>query len=198
MIVTRALYGLRSAGASFRSFLGDHFRTMGFKPSKADPDVWMRPTSGKLANGATFKYWEYLLAYVDDVLCISNDPQSIMDAIQNKFTLKGGKAEKPETYLGGSLSLMENEDGQHCWALSSDKYCAALVENVEQELIKTGQRLPSKYYSPLTSKYQPDKDGTCELSAVGVKRYQEIIGSLRWAIELGRVDTNEYCEINKM
>ena len=188
MIVTRALYGLRTAGASFRSFLADKFRQMGFSPSKADPDVWMRPATRIATNGDQFLYWEYILAYVDDVLCISNDPESIMNDIREDFTLKGDKAEVPTTYLGASLSIMTNEDGQECWAVSSDKYCAALVENVENELKKTGQRLPSKCYSPLTSKYQPDLDGTHELSADGVKRYQEIIGSLRWAIELGRVD----------
>ena len=66
MIVTRALYGLRSAGASFRSFLADHFREMGFTPSKADHDVWMRPSVRPTTDGKGFQYWEYILAYVDD------------------------------------------------------------------------------------------------------------------------------------
>ena len=138
----------------------------------------MRPGLRTTENGNGFQYWEYILAYVDDVLCISHDPQLIMDSIQAKFTLKGDKAMVPDTYLGGSLSLIMNDDGQQCWAISSDKYCGALVENVETELKKTGQRLPSKCYSPMTSKYQPDRDGTNELSPDGVKRYQEIIGSL--------------------
>ena len=188
MIVTRALYGLRTAGASFRSFFADKFRDMGFLPSTADPDVWMRPSIRPATNGEDFLYWEYILAYVDDVLCISHDPDKIMNNIREDFTLTNDKAETPDTYLGGCLSLMSNEDGQNCWAISSDTYCAALVDNLEMELKKTGQRLPSKCYSPIKGKYQPDQDGTCELSAEGVKRYQEIIGSLRWAIELGRVD----------
>jgi len=41
---------------------------------------------------------------------------------------------------------------------------------------------------PLSSGYRPEMDCTAELKAEGVQRYQEIIGQLRWAIELGRVD----------
>ena len=40
--------------------------------------------------------------------------------------------------------MVTNEDGQQCWAMSSDKYCAAAVANVEETLAKKGQKLPSK------------------------------------------------------
>jgi len=53
MLVRRALYGLKSSSASFRAFLGECLYGMGFKPSQADPDVWMR-TAVK-PNG--FKYY---------------------------------------------------------------------------------------------------------------------------------------------
>jgi hypothetical protein len=42
MIVVRALYGLKSSGAAFRSFLAEHLYDIGYKPSLADPDVWMQ------------------------------------------------------------------------------------------------------------------------------------------------------------
>ena len=42
-IVVRALYGLKSAGASFRSVMADCMQQLGFKPCKADPDLWMKP-----------------------------------------------------------------------------------------------------------------------------------------------------------
>ena len=41
LIVKRALYGLKSAGASFRSFMAQQLDTMEFKSSVGDPDVWM-------------------------------------------------------------------------------------------------------------------------------------------------------------
>ena len=45
-------------------------RDMDFVPSETDPDVWMQ----KVTNSNGFKYWEYVLVDVDDVLCISEHP----------------------------------------------------------------------------------------------------------------------------
>ena len=38
-IVVRALYGLKSAAASFRAFMAEKLDDAGFKSSMADPDV---------------------------------------------------------------------------------------------------------------------------------------------------------------
>ena len=157
---------------------------IGYQPSQADPDVWMRPA----IKPDGFKYWEYVLCYVDDILSVSHDPIRTMKLIQAKFKLKNDKMEPPDTYLGATLYQMDNEDGDECWAMSSDTYCAALVTNVEESLNKKGLRLPSKCRSPFSHGYKPEMDCTGELKADGIQRYQEIIGSLRWAIEIGRVD----------
>ena len=77
----------------------------------------------------------YVLCYVDALLAISDNPTRIMKRIQSKFSLKGDKMEKPENYLGVYMSEMYNADGNLCWAMSSDKYCQALVENVDSLLV---------------------------------------------------------------
>ena len=41
MIIKKALYGLKSSGAAFWAHLAETLHDIGFKPSKADPDVWM-------------------------------------------------------------------------------------------------------------------------------------------------------------
>ena len=184
MIITKALYGLKSSGAAFRAFLAEHLHDIGYRSSQADNDVWMRPATNK--NG--FKYWEYVLCYVDDILAISQDPGKTMKSIQSKFTFKDNKIEKPEIYLGAGMSQMDNQDGDLCWAMSSDNYCSALVNNVEEVLARKGLRLPSKCPLPLTNGYKPEMDCTAELKSEGVQWYQEIIGQLRWAVEIGRVD----------
>jgi hypothetical protein len=184
MLVVRALYGLKSSGAAFRAFLAETLYDIGYTPSKADPDVWMRPA----IKGNGFKYWEYVLCYVDDVLSISDDPKRTLLGIQKKFKLKDDKMEPPSVYLGAGLSKMENVLGDECWAMSSDQYCAAMVKNVEETLGKKGLRLPSKCVSPLKHGYKPELDCTGELKAAGLQQYQEMIGSLRWAVEIGRVD----------
>eukprot|EP00804_Cyclotella_cryptica_P021438 CCRYP_005781-RA/>CCRYP_005781-RA protein AED:0.29 eAED:0.29 QI:0/0/0/1/1/1/3/0/397 len=42
-VIVRALYGLKSAGASFRHHLADCMKHLGYTPCLADPDLWMNP-----------------------------------------------------------------------------------------------------------------------------------------------------------
>ena len=128
MIVVRALYGLKSSDAEFRAFFVEALYDLGYKSSMEDPDVWLRPAI-KEKDG--FKYWEYVLCYVDDVLCISKNLMHTMKGIQSKFKFKNDKTEKPDVYLGADLYTMDKDQGDKCWAMSSDKYCAAMVKNVE-------------------------------------------------------------------
>ena len=57
MIVEMALYGLKSSGAAFRSKLENVLYELNYRPSLADPDVWLRPA----VKGNAFKYYEYVL-----------------------------------------------------------------------------------------------------------------------------------------
>jgi hypothetical protein len=57
MIIKKALYGLKSSGAAFRAHLAETLDAMGYKPSYADPDVWLRPA----VKPDGFKYYEYIL-----------------------------------------------------------------------------------------------------------------------------------------
>ena len=41
MLIVRAVYGLKSSEASYRSFFADMLHDIGCKPSMADPDMWM-------------------------------------------------------------------------------------------------------------------------------------------------------------
>ena len=77
-IVVRALYGLKSAGASFRSFLAKRLNEIGFKSSVADTDVWMR--AAVKPDGEV--YYEYILRYVDDILSISTKAKEMLESMQ--------------------------------------------------------------------------------------------------------------------
>ena len=91
-------------------------------------------------------------------------------------------------YLGAQITETVNDNGTKCWTLSLEKYLKAAIVNVEETLVKTGNRLTSNYPTPFISGYHSAKDTSPELYAEGVKMFQELIGVLRWPIEIGRID----------
>ena len=99
-LIRRALYGGKSAGRDFRNHLRQCMHFLNFKSCPADPDVWMRPA---LKDDGT-EYWEYVLLYTDDILCISANPErTIRNDIGKYFELKEESIGPPDLYLGGRL-----------------------------------------------------------------------------------------------
>jgi hypothetical protein len=56
ILVKIALYGLKSAGAAFQSLLADNLMDMGYRPTKADLDVWLRPATNRTGSNTTRWY----------------------------------------------------------------------------------------------------------------------------------------------
>jgi Reverse transcriptase (RNA-dependent DNA polymerase) len=56
LLVDKALYGLRSLGLCWHQRFADVLRAMGFIPSKAEADIWMRDNND---------LYEYNVVYVD-------------------------------------------------------------------------------------------------------------------------------------
>jgi ribosomal protein L31E len=69
-LIVRALYGLKSAGASFRNHLADCMRHLGWTSCIADPDVWLKPET-RPSN--LHKFYAYCLLYLDDILVVHHD-----------------------------------------------------------------------------------------------------------------------------
>ena len=183
MVVKKALYGLKGSGAAFRAHLAEKLHDIGFIPTCADPDVWHRPA----VKPDGFEYYEYILCYVDDLLAISHNAQKVLKNVQDTFKFKDDKIDKPDVYLRAQLDKM-SVDGFEGWTMSSEKYVKSAIENIEQTLVESNQCLPTKCRTPLSSGYRPELDTSPELKAEGLQRYQELIGILRWAVELGRVN----------
>jgi hypothetical protein len=127
------------------------------------------------------------LVYVDDILCILAEPKATMSGIQATFKLKDDRIEKPEMYLGAQLSL-KVMNGVECWTMTSEQYVRAAIANVEAKLDESGQRLPTRCATPMQANYRPELDVTPELKLDGIRYFQELIGILRWAAEIGRID----------
>jgi hypothetical protein len=81
VLIVRALCGLKSSGAAWRSHLANTLHHMGLQSSLADPDVWLRPRCKP--NG--FEYYEYVLVYVDDLLVLSHDGEKIMKSLEDFY-----------------------------------------------------------------------------------------------------------------
>jgi hypothetical protein len=186
--IVRALYGMKSSGARFRDHLAASLRDMGYQSCKADPDVWLKAATK--VNGE--KYYSYVLAYVDDILCLDTNPRQVMDALSKVYKLKDGSVKAPDVYLGAEVKQFKipesDEPGKIRWAMSSSKYVARAVKDVETELENVGLGLPKRTTTPLSQGYRPELDQTAELDAQRLNYYQGLIGVLRWICELGRVD----------
>jgi hypothetical protein len=81
--------------------------------------------------------------------------------------------------------------------MSSQDYTKAIIANLEERLAKksSNAKLPSKgVKTPIASMYVPEFDLSEELRGNDITMFQELIGELRWAIEIGRVDIHtEVC-----
>ena len=183
MFVRKALYWLKSSCAVFRAHLAETLHDIGFRPTRADRDVWRQPA--KKADGE--EYYKYILCYIDDLLAISEDVMKVLQGIQTVFKFKDDKIVRPKVYLGAQLDTM-TINGFDGWTMSSQKYVKAAIDNMEEVLGRINQRLPTKCGTTLRSGYQPELDTSQELKQDGLQRYQELTGMLRWAVELGRLD----------
>ena len=54
LIIEKALYGLKLSGARFHDSFADSMRILGWIPSKADPDMWMKDCTDR---------WEYVCVH---------------------------------------------------------------------------------------------------------------------------------------
>ena len=182
--IVRALYGLKSSGAAWRAHLADTMINLGYKPCKADQDVWMKPNCKPDGE----EYYEYILIYVDDVLAAAHNTDTVMDALKRLYRLKEEPAE-PERYLGANVGKYEFQDGSKAWYQSSEEYLKNAVRIVDDKLEEAGRApLSKKTKTVLPEKYKPELDISPECEDDQANYFQNLIGILRWAVELGRID----------
>jgi hypothetical protein len=68
------------------------------------------------------------------------------------------------------------------------QYIKEAVRNLEQELAKSNHVLRGKPNTPMQTGYRPELDISPVLGPEQANYYQSLIGVLRWAVELGRID----------
>ena len=191
MIIDRALYGLKSSGAAWRAKLAETLDQIGYFPSEADPDVWL---SKEIRPDGSVG-WKYMLVYVDDILHVAYNTKLDMDKLNREYRLKEDSG-PPERYLGANIEKVQLQDGSVAWSATCVDYLKGAIENVNKMLQEDDSALKNcgdgKRPYPLS--YRPEIDVTKELNPQLLNRYQQLIGTLRWAIELGRIDI--YTEVS--
>ncbi len=137
------------------------------------------------------------MVYVDDVLVVSHSPKVHLERIKASYELNPNSIGPPTRYLGAGVEQIKrpgDNTGREYWSLSARRYVRNAVRNVKLLLQAEGRGLKSTAKTPFSSTtYRPDMDMTDECNADKSSRYLQLIGVLRWAVELGRLDI--YTEI---
>jgi hypothetical protein len=93
MIVTRALYGLKSSRAAWQADLAATLQDLKFTSIQADPDVWIQ-------SGGTH-------------------PKMTMDKLGKLFELKPESVKEPDINLGANMEKVQLPNGKVFWAMGS-------------------------------------------------------------------------------
>jgi hypothetical protein len=175
LIISKALYGLRSSGLRWHEKFADCLRAEGFTPCKAEPDIWMRK------NG---EIYEYIAVYVDDLMFVMRDPEAFTNVLSDpkgpyKFKLKGTGP------ISFHLGCDFVRDDHGVLAMAPRKYIQKLHDGYVRMF---GEKPKTVYRSPLEEGDHPELDNSDLLDPNDVVKYQSLIGSMQWAVSLGRID----------
>ena len=177
-LIVRVLYGLKSAGAAFRSHLARSMESLGHQSCKADPNLWLKP---EIRQDDGVKYCSYLLYYVDDILCIHCNADFMLEQLHKSFPLEPGFG-NPDMYLGAKLCKTRLHNGVWAWAMSPTKYVCEFVRNCKVHLSTKyvdKYKMPKKAENPFKMGYEPELDTSPELDPDAVTYYLTIIGILK-------------------
>jgi hypothetical protein len=69
---------------------------LGYTSCHADPDLWLKP---EIRPGDGFRYYCYVLIYLDVFLAIHHDAVAILKKVNKYFKMKAGSIGDPDFYL---------------------------------------------------------------------------------------------------
>ena len=173
LIMIKTLHGTRSGGARWHDRLSDILQELKFKPSKADPDVWMRPEPGGTC-------YEYIAVYVDDLAIAAKDPQAFCNELKKKYNLKLKGVGPLEYHLG--CTYKKDPDG----TLAADprRYVNKILESYERMF----KEKPRKSRPPLEGGDHPELHTPELCDEHQTNQFQTLIGQLQWLISPGHFD----------
>ena len=172
LVMVKALYGTKTAGARWNETLSDTLRELGWKMSKAEPDIWMKENED---------HYEYLGVFVDDLIIASYRAMTLVKDIEQRYKLKG--VGMPKYYLGADIDRIT--EPENVLVMGAKTYIKKAVEQIETLMKMT---LPTRPTSPLEAGDHPELDETEFLDSEGISIYMTLVGMANWAVTLGRFD----------
>ena len=173
LIMIKTLHGTRSGGARWHDRLSDILQELKFKPSKADPDVWIRPEPGGTC-------YEYIAVYVDDLAIAAKDPQPFCNELKKKYNLKLKGVGPLEYHLGCTYK----KDPNGTLAADPRRYVNKILESYERMF----KEKPRKSRPPLEGGDHPELHTPELCDEHQTNQFQTLVGQLQWLISPGHFD----------
>jgi len=176
LVIHKSLYGLKTSAASFHEHLSVKLRELGYTPSKADSDLWMKDCG---------THYEYIARYVDDVIAFSKNPMDIINKLKDTYIMKGVGA--PQYYLGGDVVELDNQ-----WHREGIQTAFSAETYIKNCLEKLAKMLNIEQFgtqrTPMDSEYHPELDESPLCDPQHITKYKSLLGCANWIIILGRFD----------
>ena len=173
LIMIKTLHGTHSGGARWHDRLSDILQELKFKPSKADPDVWIRPEPGGTC-------YEYIAVYVDDLAIAAKDPQPFCNELKKKYNLKLKGVGPLEYHLGCTYK----KDPNGTLAADPRRYVNKILESYERMF----KEKPRKSRPPLEGGDHPELHTPELCDEHQTNQFQTLVGQLQWLISPGHFD----------
>ena len=151
MIIQRSISRLNIFGAAWRSKLTEILKSLGYKSSEADYNVWIK--CNFTPNG--YPCYKCMIFYVDDLFHICFNPKEDMDALNIIYWLKEGFG-TPDQYIGANVEKVKLKDGQVVWSTNFVDYLKIAIGNVYNSLgvDKTALKNYGDGHRPYSSRFR--------------------------------------------
>ena len=149
---------------------------MGFEPSRADPDLWMKKSEN-------YEGYDCIAAFADDLVVVARDPLQYLNCLASKFNLKNA-TDSPDFFLGANWTTKQDNSTK----ISNEKCILEHIRKFEEEhgtIRKENVPAPTKSHPTLN---HPETDTSPLLDSEHTAIFQSAIGACQWSQSSGRFD----------
>ena len=110
--------------------------------------------------------------------------------------MKPSSIGESKVHFGADISIVYHHDNSYAWSMGSWSYVKEAIRNVKKQLSqynsKFNRKLSDPNYLPKVPfslvNYKLELDISLECNHFEINYFQNLIGVLRWIVELGRID----------